>query len=264
VDDSTVNREASIPAKVAIIALTAILYTIGKWVTAGIQTPWGVGQLLIGIFLPAFMAVTADTLSVAIGAGLGTFVGDIFVRTNPLLSLLAGVPANFVAFLLFGWFVKKYKSWPAFVAGTIAFVTLGNLIAATNVYLFLPLALGVTLPSSAILGLTVFWNTTSIPAILIAVPILVRAVRPLSGRSRILTYYPAWSSSIGGKQTLYAVAFGLLYAVFGAVIFVISPTSVETTPGLGYFAIAAVIVLVFGPFSSMIAGSRAGSKDASR
>jgi len=263
VTESTVASQVNLPARVAIIALTAILYTIGKWVTAGIQTPWGVGQLLIGVFLPAFMAVTADTLSVAIGAGLGTFIGDIFVRTNPVLSLLAGVPANFVAFLLFGWFVKKYKSWPAFVAGTVAFVTLGNLIAAINVYFFIPVALGVTLPSSAILGLTVFWNTTSIPAILIAVPILVRAVRPLFGRSRILTNYPAWSSSVGGIQTLYAVVFALLYAAFGAVIFLLSPTSVATTPGLGYFAIAAVLVLVFGPFSSMIAGSRAGSKNAS-
>jgi hypothetical protein len=262
VDESAAAREAGLTARVAVIALTAILYTIGKWITAGIQTPWGVGQLLIGIFLPAFMAVTADTLSVAIGAGLGTFVGDIFVRTNPLLSLLAGVPANFVAFLLFGWFVKKYKSWPAFVAGTVAFVTLGNLIAAINVYLFLPVALGASVPSSAILGLTVFWNTTSIPAILIAVPILVRAVRPLTGRSRILTYYPAWSSSIGGKQTIYAVAFALLYAAFGGLIFLISPASVATAPGLGYFAVAAVVVLVFGPLSSMIAGSRAGSKNA--
>lgn len=252
---------SSVSTKVAIIALTAILYTVGKWVTSGIQTPWGVGQLLIGIFLPAFMAVTCDTLSVAVGAGLGTFVGDIFVRTNPLLSLLAGVPANFVAFLLFGWFVKKYKSWPAFVAGTIAFVTLGNLIAATNVYLFIPFALGVTLPSSAILGLTVFWNTTSIPAILIAVPILVRAVRPIYGRSRILTDFPSWSSSIGWTRTLYAVVFALFYAAFGAVIFVVSPGSVETTPGLGYFAVAAVMVLVFGPLSSLIAGARAGTKE---
>lgn len=261
-EEPNASPKVGISTKVAIIALTAILYTIGKWVTAGIQTPWGVGQLLIGIFLPAFMAVTADTFSVAIGAGLGTFVGDIFVRTNPVLSLLAGVPANFFAFLLFGWFVKKYKSWPAFVAGTVAFVTLGNLIAAVNVYLFLPVALGFSIPSSAILGLTVFWNTTSIPAILIAVPILVRAVRPLYGRSKILSHFPAWSSSVGTRQTLYAVLFALFYVVFGAMIFVISPGSVATTPGLGYFAIAAVIVLVFGPLSSLLAGSRAGTKNA--
>jgi hypothetical protein len=263
-DESSVPDAVTLSTRVAIVALTAILYTIGKWVTAGIQTPWGVGQLLIGIFLPAFMAVTADTFSVAVGAGLGTFVGDIFVRTNPLLSLLAGVPANFIAFLLFGWFVKKYKSWPAFVAGTVAFVTLGNLIAATNVYFFLPVALGLSIPSSAILGLTVFWNTTSIPAILIAVPILVRAVRPLYGRSKILTHFPAWSGSVGGRQTGFAVGFALLYAAFGAAIFIISPASVATAPGLSYFAIAAVIVLVFGPLSSLMAGSWVGSKDATK
>jgi len=161
--------QASTGVKLAIVVITTVLYAIGKWITAFIPTPWGVGELLVGIFLPAFMAVTSDTLSVAVGAGLGTFVGDFFVQTNPTLSLIAGVPANFLAFLLFGWFVKKYRSWPSFVAGTVIFVSLGNLMAAILVYLFIGSTIGETLPSSAIMGLTIFWNTTSIPAILIGV-----------------------------------------------------------------------------------------------
>ena len=144
----------------AIVVMTAVLDAIGKWFSAFIPTPWGVGQLLVGIFLPAFMAVTSDTLSVAAGAGLGTFVGDFFVQTNPTLSLIAGVPANFLAFLLFGWFVKKYKTWPSFVAATVIFVSLGNLMAAVLVFLFIQSRTGAVLPSSAIMGLTIFWNTT--------------------------------------------------------------------------------------------------------
>ena len=250
------NASSSASTRISVIAITAVLYAVGKWLTASIPTPWGVGELLVGIFLPALMVVMAETLPAAIGAGLGTFLGDFLVKTSPALSLVAGVPANFVAFLLFGWFVKKYRSWPAFVAATIAFVTIGNLIAATSVYLFASQLIGVSLPSSAVLGLTVFWNTTSIPAIIIAVPLLIRALRPLQGRSKILAYYPSWSASVGGRQTVLSLAFALLFIAFGAAIFLVSPASVATDPGLGYFAFAGLLVLVFGPLSSLLAGSK--------
>src|SRR2546426_2636886 len=110
------SRSATVSSRVAVIAITAVLYTFAKGVTGFIPTPWGVGQLLIGIFVPAFMAVVADTPSLAIRAGLGKFLrGVLFLlparSTSPGPSLLAGVPAHFVAVLLFCWFVKKYRSW---------------------------------------------------------------------------------------------------------------------------------------------------------
>ena len=242
--------------KLAGVIITAALYAIGKWITAFIPTPWGVGQLLVGIFLPAYMAVTSDTLSVATGAGLGTFLGDFFVQTNPTLSLIAGVPANFVAFLLFGWFVKKYKSWPSFVAATVVFVSLGNLIAAALVFLFIKSTIGATLPSSAIMGLTIFWNTTSIPAILIGVPALVRATRSLYGRSRILSDFPTWSDAIGTRGYAIALGFAFLYCALGGAIFLLLPSSVEGSPGLGYFVLGAILVIVFGSISNLVGGSR--------
>lgn len=248
--------------RISIIAITAVLYAVGKWMTSFIGTPWGVGQLLVGVFFPALMAVVSETLPVAIGAGLGTFVGDFLVTTTPALSLVAGVPANFLAFLLFGWFVKKYTSWPSFVAATVAFVTLGNLIAAVMVYLFAFRLIGLVVPSSAILGLTVFWNTTSIPAVIIAVPLLVRAIRPLYGRSRVLQYYPGWTSTIVGRQTLLAVGCAMAYVAFGAVIFLLSPASVATKPGIGYFALAALMVVIFGPIANLLAGSKGVAKSA--
>jgi hypothetical protein len=257
VNPSGPNGTTTVGMKVAIIVVTAVLYAIGKWMTAFIPTPWGVGQLLIGIFLPAFMAVTSDTIPVAVGAGLGTFLGDFFVQTNPTLSLIAGVPANFVAFLLFGWFVKRYRSWPSFVAATVVFVSLGNLIAAINVYLFAKATIGITLPSSAIVGLTVFWNTTSIPAILIAVPILVRAARPLYGRSRLLPDFPQWPNSIGTRGYAIALGFALAYTAIGAVIFLFAPSAVSSAPGLAYFVFGALLVALFGSISSLVAGASA-------
>src|SRR5205809_311008 len=138
---TTPTVERPISAYVVTMALTAAIYAIAKGLTSFALTPFGVGQLLIFIFVPAFFAVVSPTLAVAVGAGLGTFLGDVLFltpagSTNPALSLIAGVPANFVAFLLFGWFVKRYRSWPAFVAATVSFVTLGNPIAATSLVLF--------------------------------------------------------------------------------------------------------------------------------
>jgi len=240
--------------KVAIVVITAVLYALGKWITAFIPTPWGVGQLLVGVFLPGYMAVVADTFSVAAGAGLGTFVGDFFVQTNPTLSLIAGVPANFIAFLLFGWFVKKYKSWPSFVAASVIFVSLGNLIAAVLVYFFYGSTVGGVLPSSVIPGLTVFWNTTSIPAMLIGVPALIRGTRALEGRTRLLLDFPKWPSTIGTRGYATALGFALAYTAVGAAIFVLAPSSVSSAPGLAYFVVGALLVALFGSISSAVAG----------
>lgn len=217
VTEQRASQSAS--TKVIVIAISAALYALAKGVTGNVPTPWGVGQLLIGIFVPAFFAVTSDTLSAAIGAGLGTFIGDsIFLTssTNPALSLVAGVPANFFAFLLFGWFVKRYKSWPAFVAATISFVTLGNLIAATSITFFgasVYTNLASLIPKyyfgGFILGLTLFWSITMIPIVLIVVPILVRAVRPLQGRSAIISGLPEWTET----KTLGPVVISILLAL---------------------------------------------------
>src|SRR3989442_6821527 len=91
--------------KVAVIAITAALYAVGKALTGYIPTPWGVGQFLIGVFLPGYFAVVSDTLSVAIGAGIGPFVGGVVFllplhESTPFLNLCAGGSANFLCPLL--------------------------------------------------------------------------------------------------------------------------------------------------------------------
>src|SRR3989441_11669409 len=146
--------------RVAVIAITAALYAVGKAVTGFIPTPWNVGEVLIAVFLPAFMAVVAETLPVAIGTGIGTFIGDYFVRTTPILSLVAGVPANFIGILLFGWFVKKYKSWSSFVAATVAFLNFVNLIAAVDA------VFRTMMPNLVVVCLMVYWHSTRDPNVI--------------------------------------------------------------------------------------------------
>jgi len=245
-----------VASKVAVIAITAALYAVGKALTGYIPTPFGIGQFLIGVFIPAYFAVVSDTLPVAFGAGLGTFVGDVLFltplgETTPFLSLVAGVPANFTAFLLFGWFVKRYRSWSAFVAATVCFVTLGNLIAGVSVVEFL------SLPTRLILGFTVFWNTGAIPAVIIGVPILVRATAPLLGRSGMLRYTPEWPANAGLRQRGVALAFSFLFVLLGGVIFLAAPASFSSWPGLAfYFGVAAAIMVILGPIANLFAGTR--------
>ena len=251
---------SSLTTRISVVVLTAVLYAAGKGITAVVPTPFHVGQLLIGLFIPAFLAVVCETAPVAAGAGIGTFIGDLAFlvpvgATTPWLSLTAGVPANFIAFYLFGWFVKRYRSWSAFVAATVSFVTLGNLIAAVMVVWVLGL------PADVIVGLTIFWNATSVPAVIIAVPILVRAVRPLFGRSRVLTYDPQWLGESTMMQRALALGFALVFLVMGAAFFLLAAPNllglnVET------YAIAAALVLIFAPIASVMAGSRVQAKPA--
>lgn len=261
-------KRSSVSTKVSIIAITAVLYAIGKGLTAYVPSPWGVGQLLVGIFIPAYLAVVSETLPVAIGAGMGTFIGDVIFltplgNTNPALSLIAGVPANFFAFLLFGWFVKKYPTWSGFVAATIAFVTFGNLIAAVSVVLFgaLVFAPAAGLASfnavNLVLGFTVFWNTTAIPAIIIGVPILIRATRPLFGRSQILSFEPRWTAQDSGKQFMVSMGFAAIFLVLGVVFLLGFYSSVSPIWGQlnFYVPLGALLVLVFAPLVRVIAGS---------
>ena len=268
VDNTRDPARSSVPTRVAIMAATAVLYAIGKGLTAYVPSPWGVGSLLVGIFLPAYFAVVSETLPVAIGAAMGTFIGDaLFLtplgNTNPALSLIAGVPANFFAFLLFGWFVKKYGTWSGFVAATVAFVTLGNLIAATAVDLFgaLVFAPAAGLANfnalNVILGFTVFWNMTSIPAIIIAVPILIRATRPLFGRSQILRFSPQWSVGVSRSQVTLSLAFAGVFLALGVVFLLGFYSSVSGIwPQLDlYVPVAALLVLVFAPLVSVVAGT---------
>jgi hypothetical protein len=249
------SGSSSLSSRVAVIAITAVLYAVGKALTAFIPSPWGIGQFLIGLFIPAFFAVVSDTVPVAIGAGLGTFIGDVVFltplkETTPILSLVAGTPANFFAFLMFGWFVKRYRSWPAFVGATVCFVTMGNLIAAIGVVEFLKL------PQGLILGFTLFWNTGAIPAVIIGVPLLLRATRPLKGRSSILRYEASWSGNVGGRQTLAALCFSALFVLFGLVLFLGAPGTLSSWPGLGfYFAVAAVLMVILGPLAGLLAGT---------
>lgn len=255
---------SSFAVRVSVIAISATLFALAKGLTAYIGTPWGVGQLFIASFIPAFFAVTTDALPAALGAGIGSFLGDIFFlvplgATTPYFAITVGAPANFVATLLLASFVRKYRTWSAFVAATVAFLTLGNFMAGALLWWLAPLP-----NTGLILGFTVFWDMTSIPAIIIGVPALLRATRPIIGRSKILRYTPDWSG-VGRRQMVVSLVFSLLFVAFGWGILLFAPSTVAGWPGLAtYFAVAGGVVLVFGPLAAFLAGKGLGARQAAR
>ncbi|MGA1975433.1 MAG: hypothetical protein ABSG92_07335 [Conexivisphaerales archaeon] len=175
------QRKSTATSALARMAICAALYAVVNGITAPISTPWHVGQFRPGVVIPAIFSITSGTMVGAAGAGLGSMVGDILFlvplgQTNYLLAVAAGLPGNFVGFLLFGWIVNRYKSWSAFTVGSVVSLLVGNVIAAAGVMLL-------AFPSSTgnsfwmgLMGFTLFWEFTMLPFMILVVPVVLRAL----------------------------------------------------------------------------------------
>jgi len=174
---------------VASAATCAALYAIVNILTSPIRTPWGVGEFRPGVVIPAFYALVFGPVPAAIGAGVGSFVGDMvsLVATgasNPLLALVAGGIGNFLGFLVLGWVYQKIKGWKGFILGTTSGLFVGNLWAAGGVVFLLGL------PPVLTLGFLLFWFGTMFPFVVILVPALLRAMRPYASQLSANSSYP--------------------------------------------------------------------------
>ncbi|HZW57192.1 MAG TPA: hypothetical protein VFF30_12955 [Nitrososphaerales archaeon] len=174
---------------VAAAASCAALYAIVNIITSPIRAPWGVGEFRPGVVIPAFYAVVFGPIPAGIGAGFGSFIGDMIslVSTggsNPTLAIVAGAPANFIGFLVLGWVFQKMKNWKGFIVGTTSGLFLGNLWAAAGVVLLLGL------PNIFILGYLLFWFGTMFPFVVILVPAIVRLMRPYASKLSSGSQYP--------------------------------------------------------------------------
>jgi hypothetical protein len=244
--------------KVALTIVSAALYAAAIAATSFIPTPWGVGNFRPGVVVPAFFAVACGPLVGGVGAAIGCFIGDlalsVFGLTTPLLSLVAGVPSNFVGFYLLGWLVLKYRSWASFVASSFVALIVGNLIAALGVVGFLSLtvpewaSLSTDLKIATVMGLTFFWVATMAPFVIPLTPILVRRTEPMLSQIEMGTGVSkmSWGKPISLLRSSVAVA------IFLAALYVVG----EYTPwGSLLFStfwvkmlllIAAGVVLAFG------------------
>jgi hypothetical protein len=93
------------------LSLQLILTAVNAAVYAGIGALWTVFPILVfgvrfwpQVFAPAVFSVLFGPWVGGIGAGIGIFISDVvYGHHDAFLSLLVGVPSNFVGFFVIGW-----------------------------------------------------------------------------------------------------------------------------------------------------------------
>lgn len=123
----------------ALYAVTGyIIYLFLPIVTPGI----GIVRFWPNVVVPAVFAVLFGPLVGGLGAAIGIFISDMLIHGDPLLSLSAGVTANFIGFYLLGYISRKNIDWTKLTAvsgvgcliisfgslATISYVTIPQII----------------------------------------------------------------------------------------------------------------------------------------
>jgi hypothetical protein len=116
---------------VIVIAISAALYAAFGILTAGFSF-FNVG-FLPAVVIPAVFAALYGPWVGGFSAAIGIFIRDMVVHGNAALSLIAGVPANFIVFFLIGYLSFRNISLKQTLVGiTIAAI---GLLVPTLVFL---------------------------------------------------------------------------------------------------------------------------------
>lgn len=89
--------------------INATLYaSLGYMTYLGLFTPViGVVRFWPSVVVPGFFTVAFGPMVGGLGAAIGIFISDIMIHGNVLLSLLVGVPANFLGFYVMGFLARR-------------------------------------------------------------------------------------------------------------------------------------------------------------
>jgi uncharacterized membrane protein len=121
---------------VAMIGVCAALYAVvGRLTDFGV-TVGGVAFWPAAV-IPAIFAVLFGPWTGGVGAAIGIFIRDMLFHGDPLLSLSAGVTANFAAFFLIGYISRTNYDYKKLIMSTIIasiVITVGLLLPT----IFLP------------------------------------------------------------------------------------------------------------------------------
>ena len=198
--------------KISLISVNAALYAVAITLTSPIPTPWGVGHFRPGVVIPAVFTVIFGPIVGGVGAAIGTFIGSfilsLFGLSTPLLSLVAGVPGNFIGFYSLGWLLSKRRSLASFILSSFVALFIGNLVAALGVlaYFWFIIPRWALWPLSTkiatVFGLTLFWLVTMVIFVVPLVPIIVNYIEPPLEKMGIETSLKlTWDSPISLLKT---------------------------------------------------------------
>ena len=137
---SSLTEKKGRSSLVATAAMCAALYAVANALTSFISTPFGIGEFRPGIVIPIFFAIVSGPLPAAIGASVGSFVGDMIslvpeARSNIVWALAGGALGNFLGMLVLGWIFQKLKNWKGFIIGTTVGLFVGKCVASAGVVL---------------------------------------------------------------------------------------------------------------------------------
>jgi len=161
----------------------AALYAVGSFLTAYVQSPWGLGQFRPAIVIPAVFSIVFGALPAGIGSAIGTLICDSVKHGQLYIpSLVSAVPGNFIGFYMLGKMLKGKFSWQRFVVAGIVTLVVSNVITA---FLYVPanyflgaIPASLTISDLVILAtaLTVWWFVTMLPFMLLVTPPIIKAV----------------------------------------------------------------------------------------
>ncbi len=116
---------------IAVIGICSALYAVFGILTANFSF-FGIG-FLPAVVIPAIFAALYGPWVGGLSGAIGIFIRDMFVHGNAALSLVAGVPANFLLFFLIGYISFRNISLKQALTGvTLAAV---GLLVPTLVFL---------------------------------------------------------------------------------------------------------------------------------
>lgn len=197
--------------QIAMIGVCAALYAVvGRLTDFGV-TVGGVAFWPAAV-IPAIFAVLFGPWTAGFGAAFGIFIRDMLYHGDPLLSLSAGVSANFAGFFLIGYISRKSLNWKKISASAV----IGSIIIATG--LLLPTIL---LPTET--GLYTGLSTSD--SILL---FFVTVVASILVMMAVAKFWPEWRNF--GVGSVIGLGFGS--AIIAVVVWVYSQLFFSST---GYF-----------------------------
>jgi uncharacterized membrane protein len=177
---TTQEVRQSVALRVAAAAICAALYGIFGYATSNIASPFGFGQFRPAVVIPAVFAVLFGPWVGGVGAAIGSQITDTLTPHYFISGLVAGVPANFFGFWLFGRMTYPTFSWRRYVYASLSTLTSANLIAGFLVaaYLEVITRANLSLGGGIVLGsgLASWWFITMLPFVLTLGPLAIRSV----------------------------------------------------------------------------------------